>query len=328
MPILKLLKGAGVSLGALGMLLAGAGAGSTAPTPAVLAGGQAGVVCAEDPHGHERRSGRRGEDHAPVDAAVARRVNAQLRAAERELAPAGPHHSSSRLASPIVVDVYVHNVYGSHRGERDLGSPAVRVGIDALRRHFAGFETANSVATRFRFRLMSIHVIRSDRFYHAAPNSSADKYYKRQYHRGGRDDLNIYLNEASDGSGGELLGWAKFPWEAGTQPRLDGVNVHPESLPNRKLAPYNQGDTLTHEVGHWLGLMHAFEGGCQDLDGVRDTTAQRALSGCPAHSDTCTGRAGADQPWNYMQYTFDACMRSFSPWQSLRMSAAWTKWRR
>ncbi|MDE1206013.1 hypothetical protein LCI24_04315 [Tenacibaculum sp. LAR 2:5] len=40
------------------------------------------------------------------------------------------------------------------------------------------------------------------------------------------------------------------------------------------------GRTIIHEVGHWLSLLHAFEGGFRNKDGVEDTPAQKKSFKC------------------------------------------------
>eukprot|EP00594_Rhizosolenia_setigera_P019321 CAMPEP_0178956402 /NCGR_PEP_ID=MMETSP0789-20121207/10227_1 /TAXON_ID=3005 /ORGANISM="Rhizosolenia setigera, Strain CCMP 1694" /LENGTH=398 /DNA_ID=CAMNT_0020638313 /DNA_START=233 /DNA_END=1429 /DNA_ORIENTATION=- len=139
--------------------------------------------------------------------------------------------------------------------------------------------------------------------------------YKTALHQGDCRTLNIYSGDSA------YLGWTHYPDMCSSKLQMDGVVIDYTGMPGGDSPNYNEGDSLTHEVGHWLGLFHTFEGGCDDLNGdfVGDTAPQDSYTvGCPARQDTCSG-GSSDPIHNFMDYSYDCCMDSFTPNQRDRM---------
>jgi hypothetical protein len=235
-----------------------------------------------------------------------------------------------KLAARVTMPVYVHVLKGTHKGERNpFGPRRARNLISILNKGMAGDQSKLSVATRYRFSIKKIDYTKRDGWYHAYFNGPRDTRMKRKLHRGNARTLNLYINGGGPRNAAEpLLGWSRFPWQYAGTPRLDGISVNVAALPGGSARGYNRGDTVIHETGHWLGLFHTFEGGCDgDGDRVSDTAAEADPSfECETTRDTCPA-LGLDPVRNFMDYSLDTCMNMFTDGQVRRMDSAFQNWR-
>jgi hypothetical protein len=219
-----------------------------------------------------------------------------------------------RLAAAKQIPVYFHVIKPSNGIGGDVSDAQIREQIAVLNASLEGL---------FEFTFAGKDSTLRDSYYEASFGSGAEVQMKSSLRKGGVNALNIYTtapyvsNEAQHvwvhtfshphsilvapflsfvkHSKNGVLGWATLPdgvkSSVGTLNSYDGIVIRYDTLPFGSLVPYNEGDTAVHEVGHWLGLFHTFQGGCGDdavLDGDRilDTPAEASPAfGCPDNRD-------------------------------------------
>lgn len=319
--IRRSLRSAGVASTAFLLLV---GPTAVAASPAIASEARpAANACATPTSGHPNARARPGapgrHDPNELSTTEAAQRNRDLDTAYAQRVGVAPF---STRPTKITIPVVVHVISRDRTRE---GGNIPRTMIDSqlrvLNSAFAGAD--GSAVTPFRFKLKKINRVVNPAWYPIVAESPAEVQMKRSLRTGGPDTLNLYLGALSD----NLLGWATFPQKKVTT--YDGVVVLSESLPGGVAKPYNEGDTGTHEVGHWMNLFHTFQDGCEgEGDAVADTPAEAEPAfGCPAGRDSCVSKTGLDPIHNFMDYSIDSCMDEFTVGQVSRMVKAWQAYR-
>ncbi|KAI5787263.1 Metalloprotease [Geopyxis carbonaria] len=190
---------------------------------------------------------------------------------------------------------------------------------------------------RFSFRLGGITRTLNERWWKGPTDEAMDRELRMATRRGSfststANAATVFVMDLSDTGG--TLGYATFPsaigWINAATREIDGVVIQTRTMPGAGgLTGYNLGQTLTHEVGHWLGIFHTFQGGCPyPGDMVADTPAEAYPAfDCQVPRNTCAEPAGTparlDPINNFMDYGYDYCMTEFTDGQVERMKMAW-----
>jgi len=266
-------------------------------------------------HGHSKRCIT--ETPAPEKAA---KINSEI----RSFASSRFSYGGMPDLGSIVVPTYFVIFQPNNGQPSEMTNAVVTAQFQILNDNFA--------ATPFIFFLMNVTYVVNDVYY--INMTGADYTIGSLYKKGGPETLMVYF-------GGKLWGgsWSRFPALFNTGVDLsrfniiDGTFMDINTVPGGRASCCNLGKTLTHEVGHWLGLYHTFEGNSCNAnntgDFVSDTPQQASYSAkCPIGRDSCPGQPGIDPINNYMDYTDDPCLEEFTAGQIQRMFIVWSLYRK
>ncbi len=234
--------------------------------------------------------------------------------------------------------IAVHVVYANAGDANNISEEQINSQIPILNNDFRG--VSGGVDTRIEFCLAGINRIQSNDYANVWLDTEEFD-LKSLAQEDPTQYLNVWIVNSLDGSiSSNFWAYSTFPEYVGIYPLIDGIICEDNYFGNIGTAannsPYNEGRTMTHEVGHWLSLLHVFspEGNCSgdgsstcawSGDCCCDTPPQKnPRTGCSPNANSCHGDTPdeKDPIRNYMGYSRDNCMDNFTQCQSDRMNAA------
>ncbi|KAF5129830.1 Extracellular metalloprotease [Metarhizium anisopliae] len=227
------------------------------------------------------------------------------------------HKTRSIDANEVInIDMYMHVVLKHQDNQVLANATMLNKLMDVLNKAFE--------ESKFHFNLKNISRTNNATWAVSWDNPAM----RRQLRQGDQKTVNAYILSAV---GRKALGAASLPDQWG---RIglehDYVDIAVDSIVGGSDSDKNEGITLVHEVGHWLGLLHPHEYGCDTGDFIDDTPAMAQPDfECTRGLDSCPGAEypGEDPIHNYMSYGPDSCLTNFTLGQTQRMRDLWETFR-
>ncbi|KAJ6779967.1 hypothetical protein PWT90_03345 [Aphanocladium album] len=226
---------------------------------------------------------------------------AEMAAHEKQAAK----NPNAKPAADVTVPVYLHVIAASQsKDDGYLSDADVTSTINGMNKHYKGLG--------FQFSVKGIdHTINT-----SWASDGDEMAMKKKLRKGDYRTLNLYFLPKLSPNG-----YCYYPTTASAGSDAfyrDGCTLRSNT--------YNNGQTTTHETGHWLGLIHTFEGGCSGPnDMVDDTPALVNSWSCNKNDDSCPDLPGKDPVTNFMSY--GTCRSEFTAGQSARMKSMYKKFR-
>lgn len=246
--------------------------------------------------------------------------------------------SMTQTPSVFVIPVVVHVVYHHEKPEQNISEEQILSQIESLNRDFRRLNSDTSNTPEI-FKNLGADAMIEFQMALRDPNGNPTSGITRtptkveaftmedddvKYDiRGGKNiwPRDRYMNFWVCNLETTFLGYAQYP---GGMQATDGIVLSYKNFgtTGTVVFPYDQGRTVTHEVGHWLNLIHTWgdEDNCDATDFVDDTPNQEtSYFHCPTFPQSSCG--SYDMYMNYMDYTNDRCMNLFTTGQKNRMHA-------
>lgn len=246
---------------------------------------------------------------------------------EGKVSPASSTVSGRRMTpyqvSEIWIPVVFHILRSDSGKQGDVPLDNLKESIKTLNEAHRGFKYhGKTIDTKFRFFLQGVNLVNNNYYY----RNCKDIWHEIRTATVVRQEsvLNIWSCQM------QTLGFSFLPKQG---PSRQGCFINRLAFPEvastnyRPYSYYSRGYTVVHEVGHFLGLLHTFDGGCDGEDAL-DTApeAQPYFGMCDPYNPersapkTCSGNS-VDPINNFMDYSMDACMIHFTQGQADRMMA-------